>query len=150
MDQIPPNTLAFLSTPYSGWGDLDLAHADACTIAGTLMRAGIHVFCPIAHSHYIARYGEISRRDHTFWLDQHHLILTRCDVLIVVQMGGWESSRGIAVEVDYFTKAGKPIFDCDPVTLTMSKRPREKPHRDRYDGTPASEIAKLTNEYLEG
>ena len=114
------------------------------------MRAGIHIFCPIAHGHHLASYGEISRLDRTFWRDQHHLILVRCDVLIVAQMDGWDSSKGIEDEVNTFVRLGRPIFDCDPITLTLSKRPREKPHRDRYDGTPTDEIAKLTNEYLEG
>jgi len=149
-DRIPTGALAFLSTPYSDWGDLGLAHADACTIAGKLMLAGIHVFCPIAHSHHIARYGEIDRLDHKFCLAQNEVVLRKCDVLIVAQMQGCEISKGIAHEIDTFRRLGKPIFDVDPTTMTMAKRQREKPQRERCDDVPTDEIAKLTNEYLEG
>lgn len=149
-DQIPTGALAYLATPYS-LRNLRRAHVEACAIAGTLMRAGIHVICPIAHTHHIAFYGGIDRLDHKFWLEQNQPMLERCDVLIVACLDGFAKSKGIAHEVDTFIKVGKPIFDLDPSSpsLTMSKRKRAKPRRDRYDGTPASELAKLTNDYLE-
>jgi hypothetical protein len=45
-----------------------------------------------------------------------------CDVLIVVHMESWDTSKGIAMEVEHFERSGKPIFDMDPETLVMTRR----------------------------
>lgn len=119
---IPKSSLAYLATPFTDTADPTLAWLQACQIAGRLMRAGIHLFAPIPHSQGICCHSTISMRDHQFWLDQNELILRRCDVLIVVQMDGFESSRGIAHEIAAFVDMGKPIFDLDPVNLMLSKR----------------------------
>jgi len=49
-------------------------------------------------------------------------MMARCDSLIVAHMDGWAESKGIAHEVEFFAKAGKPIFDLNPTTLFMEKR----------------------------
>lgn len=148
-DQIPTGALAFLSTPYSLRPDLNRAHVEACTIAGKLMRAGIHIFSPIAHGHVAGIFGVIDPFDHEFWLAQNEPMLQRCDILIVANMEGFEVSKGIEHEVNTFVRLGKPIFDLDITSLTMTKRKPEKPHRDRYEDMHPDDHRRWANEYLQ-
>jgi hypothetical protein len=49
-------------------------------------------------------------------------MMTRCDVLIVAHMTGWQESKGIAHEIDFFERANKSIYDLNPTTLMMHRR----------------------------
>lgn len=150
-DQIPARALAFLSTPYTSHkGGLIEAHDQACRVAGLLMRAGIRLFCPIAHSHLIAFRGKIDPRDHEFWLNQNQPLLERCDALIVAHLDGWQESRGVLHEIAYFEKANKPIFDL-PNSLDPSRMVKRKRAviRERYEGKGPEEFTRDVNEYLQ-
>lgn len=101
---------SYLATPYSKYpGGLDDAWNDACRAAASLLRAGVPVYSPIAHTHPIAVNGGIDPLDYTFWLKIDEAMMAAADELIVVMMPGWERSKGIEHEVRYFTLADKPI-----------------------------------------
>lgn len=116
--------LAYLATPYSKYqgGNLELAFRDASKLAAQLMLAGLKVYSPIAHTHPLAVYGFVDPLDHDIWLPFDEAMMTAADVLIVAHMDGWQASRGIAHEIEFFERAAKPIFDLDPLTLRMTKR----------------------------
>jgi hypothetical protein len=122
-DHLVPSPLAYLATPYSlhPHGTVAAWQA-ACRLAGQLIKAGTNVYSPIAHSHAVGRYGGIDTLDHDLWMRLSRVMADRCDVLLVAHMAGWESSKGMAIEIAEFEKAGKPIFDVDPQTLTMTRR----------------------------
>lgn len=125
MTALMPNTaLAYLATPYSKYmdGNLELAFRDAAALAAKLMLAGVKVYSPIAHTHPLAIYGDVDPLDRDIWLPFDEAMMSAADVLIVAHMKGWQASRGIAHEIEFFERAGKPIFDLDPNTLTMSRR----------------------------
>lgn len=116
-------TLAYLATPYSKYSDgIEQAFVDACKLAGRLIQAGVHVYSPIAHCHPIAVHGGIDPLDQSLWLDLDSAMLHACRTLIVAHIDGWEQSSGIAHEVEFFVRRGRPIFDLDPKTLRMVKR----------------------------
>ncbi len=120
--------LACLATPYACYPHGTVAAWQAaCRLAGRLIKAGQNVYSPIAHTHCIARYGGIDALDHDIWMPFDQAMMDRCDVLIVARMDGWDQSKGIAMEIAAFEKAGKPIFDLDPRTLTMTRRNDERP-----------------------
>lgn len=101
--------LWYLATPYTKYKfGLDRAHLDACRAAAGLIKRGVHVFSPVAHSHPIAILGDIDPVDHDLWMELDGRILKTCDGLIVLRMAGWDESRGIAVEMAAFKRAGKP------------------------------------------
>ena len=106
-------TLTYLATPYSKYpGGLEAAHRDACLAAASLLRAGVNIYSPIAHTHAIAMIGGFdptTPENHAALLAYDEVMLDRCDELIVVMMPGWERSKGIEHEVRYFTLADKPI-----------------------------------------
>jgi hypothetical protein len=113
--------LNYLATPYTDYQpSRDQAHEDACALAGRLMRTGIEVFSPIAHSHWVAVHGRIDQRDRQFWMKRCAPMMRVCDALIVGQLVGWEDSIGVLGELTYFRGAGKPVFFCNPTTLQLS------------------------------
>lgn len=115
--------LAYLATPYSRYpGGIDIAFRDAARLAARLLRAGVKVYSPICHTHPIAIHGNLDPLDHAIWMPFDEAMMRVCDMLIVAHMPSWETSKGIAMEVEHFEKAGKRIFDLDPVTLVMTRR----------------------------
>jgi nucleoside 2-deoxyribosyltransferase len=116
-------TLAYLGTPYTRYkSGIVGAFCDACALAARLMQSGVTVYSPIAHTHPIAVHGKIDPLDLSIWLPFDEAMMERCDTLIVAHLDGWDQSRGIAHEVAFFERAGKPIFDLDPGTLVMVRR----------------------------
>jgi Domain of unknown function (DUF1937) len=116
-------TLGYLATPYTKFPNgIEQAFIAAAKLTARLLRMGLQVYSPIAHTHPVGIYGGIDPLDLSIWLPFDEAMLRACDVLIVAHMESWETSKGIAHEIDFFTRAGKPIFDLDPLSLAMMKR----------------------------
>lgn len=116
--------LSYLATPYSQYpGGIYVAFAEAAELAGRLLKAGICVYSPICHTHPIAIHANLDPLDHDIWLPFDQMMMNVSDVLIVAHMKRWEHSKGIAYEIEYFERAGKPIFDLNCDTLSMARRP---------------------------
>lgn len=123
MNDMPKHSLAYLASPYRLYpAGHEQAYADICAIAAQLLKAGVKVFCPIAHGHGIALHGEIDPDDMAVWHELNKAIMDRCDVLIVAHMKGWDVSNGIYEETKHFEQAGKTIFDLDVKTLLLKRR----------------------------
>ena len=125
MNGILKHQPVYLATPYSKYkgGDLEAAFRDAAAIAGELLRRGVSIYSPIAHTHPIAVYGGIDPADHDIWLPFDMAMMRACEALLVAQMDGWENSYGMAYEIDVFRAAGKPIYYLDPETMSVSQQP---------------------------
>lgn len=107
----------YLATPYSKWkGGIDSAYQLACRETARLLKAGIHVYSPIAHTHGVAIHGGIDPLSHAIWLAADRPMMEAAAGLIVLRAEGWEDSYGIAEEVKVFRAAGKPILYLDPET----------------------------------
>lgn len=100
----------YLATPYSKFpSGIEAAFIVACQQTALLIRAGIPVYSPIAHTHPVAVNGDIDPLDHSIWLPADAPLMSAALGLIVCKMESWESSYGIGVEIAEFKKAGKPI-----------------------------------------
>lgn len=116
-------TLWYLATPYTHYAPgLKKAFRHAAQAAAGLLKQGINVYSPIAHSHPIAWYGGISPTDQKLWLAFDAAMMERCDGLIVIRMAGWNESAGIAHEIGEFLKQGKPIRHFGWPSLTELAR----------------------------
>lgn len=105
----------YLATVYSKHPDgIDAAHVMACRAAADLIRAGIPVFSPIAHTHPIAIHGAIDPLDHSIWLPADAPMMAGARGLIVYCSEGWRDSYGIGEEIKAFTTAGKSIVHMTP------------------------------------
>jgi hypothetical protein len=112
----PSDYLWYLASPYSQYKDgpgLYWACQNACYASGLLIKNGIMVFSPIAHTHTIAEICLLPS-DHQFWLRFDAAFVQVCDGLIVLKTHEWELSKGVAHEIKCFTEAHKPIFYMEP------------------------------------
>jgi hypothetical protein len=117
------NSLAYIASPYTRFsGGMANAFLDIARISARLRTAGIFAYSPIVHLHPIAIFGELDQLDLSIWVPHNHVMMERCDCLIVAHMEGWDTSDGVKSEIEYFKKMDKPIFDLDPVSLSMTKR----------------------------
>jgi hypothetical protein len=108
-------TFYYLATPYSKYpAGIEEAFKVACCAAADLIREGVRVYSPIAHTHPIAVHGKIDPYAHSIWLPADAPFMHAACGLIVLRAESWEQSYGIKVEIEEFQKAGKPIFYMDP------------------------------------
>ena len=116
--------LIYLATPYSKYdAGLSMAFVDASRLTARLLKEGYRVYCPIAHTHPIAMYGNVDPYDHDIWMTFDQAMMDKADILLIAKMQGWEQSKGIAIEMDVFCRVGKPILYLGPETLTISNLP---------------------------
>jgi hypothetical protein len=99
----------YLATPYSKYAKgIWEAFEESCRAAAWLIRQGISVYCPIAHTHPVALHGGIDPLDHQIWIPVDAPIMAGASGLIVCMMDGWEDSYGIAQEIAMFGLMAKP------------------------------------------
>ena len=111
-------SLCYLATPYTKYpAGIEQAFVDAAACAARLLKAGVKVYSPIAHTHPLAIHGGLDPLDHSIWLPFDQAMMDAADALIVAHLPGWNESFGVAHEIDFFAKAGKPIVHIHPVTL---------------------------------
>jgi hypothetical protein len=108
----------YLGTPYSKYpAGIEQAFIDACKLCGDLLRRGLKVYSPIAHTHPIAIHAGIDPLDLGVWLPFDEMRMERADAMLVGKMPTWEISSGIRHEIDAFKRAGKPVYYLDPAAL---------------------------------
>lgn len=112
--------LWYLATPYTDYyAGREAAFHEACRQTALLIKAGIGVFCPIAHSHPVAQFGGIDPTDHKIWLPADAPLMDAAFGLIVCMMEGWEDSRGVAHEIVAFRASRKPVILMVPGLVPM-------------------------------
>lgn len=83
-----------------------------CCVAAKLMRDGVHLYCPIAHTHPIAVKGDLPR-GWDYWEAYDRKLLAACQELWIVMMDGWQESKGIAAERAIANELGLPVRFLD-------------------------------------
>jgi len=83
-----------------------------CRLAADIMRCGIHVFSPIAHSHPIAKHG--LPLDWEFWREYNFEFLRRCSALWVLMLDGWQESEGVQAEIKRARELGMQVMLIRP------------------------------------
>ncbi|MDQ0305360.1 DUF1937 family protein [Ancylobacter polymorphus] len=101
----------YLATAYSKHpAGLDAAHEMACRAVGALRSLGVVAFSPIAHWHPVGRLLGINPLDHDLWMEIDKPMMEGAEGLIVLCSPGWQASRGIAVEIDFFRESCLPVY----------------------------------------
>lgn len=88
-----------------------------CKKAAQLMENGHIIFCPIAHSHPIEKYGMDEVHDGEFWLEQDYEILRNVDAMWVLMLPGYDKSKGIAAEIAFADEYKIPVRYLMPDSL---------------------------------
>lgn len=105
----------YLATPYSKYPHgKQAAFEEACRQAALLLKAGIHTFSPIAHSHPIAVAGNLPLGHEFDWLGFDMTFIQHARGMIIGEMEGWSESYGIGEELKEFRRLAKPIINMIP------------------------------------
>ena len=115
--------LVYLATVYSKhvYG-IEAAFIEACRFTAALLRKGVKVYSPIAHTHPVAKYGVLDPLDHNIWIPFDEAMMKAADAIAIMQMEGWMEGVGIAHELSFFRKAGKAVYFIKPEEL-MGEKP---------------------------
>ncbi|MFH2115619.1 MAG: DUF1937 family protein [Spirochaetota bacterium] len=90
----------YLASPYSHWCPLVRwwRWFKACRAAASLMAQGIHVYSPIAHSHWLTVLGRLPKGwDYWRIIDQREILNSK--ELWVLRLPGWNKSHGVRAEI---------------------------------------------------
>ena len=101
--------LIYLASPYSHESEAikEKRFELVCEYAAGLMKQGLFVYSPIAHTHPISRYGLPG--DWDFWESYDTLMISKCDEIKVLQIPGWQESKGVQAEIQLAKELNKPI-----------------------------------------
>ena len=108
-------TLIYLASPYSS-ADPEVidSRVDAVQRATAhLIGLGHLIFSPILHSHPISHlvpFEPVNLTDTlSEWMRYDFGILGKCDELWVLELDGWDRSKGVAMEIAYAGNKPMPI-----------------------------------------
>lgn len=89
----------YLASPYTdeNWEIRQARFMQACSATATLLERGRRVMSPIAHGHPIDQHSTSIPYD--AWADLGLALLRGASKLVVLQLDGWESSRGVQEEI---------------------------------------------------
>lgn len=102
--------LIYLASPYSHIHPhiMDRRHAAVCKAAANFLNAGHVIYSPIAHMHPIAEIAELPK-GWDFWERFDTVMLQRCQRVWVLQLPGWDQSKGVAAEIAIAIGMGLPV-----------------------------------------
>lgn len=120
------NNVVYLASPYThkDLGVKEQRAKQVARVAGYLISHGFNIFCPIAHSHYIAEHSSLpaasaagpnyeTSPEHRMWMRVDLAILEQCAELYVLMLDGWEASKGVQEEIAEARLTGKQISYLD-------------------------------------
>ncbi|HUT57895.1 MAG TPA: DUF1937 family protein [Phycisphaerae bacterium] len=88
----------------------------SCKAAAVMLRKGLMVFNPLAHSVPIAAAG-LDDMDHDFWMRVDRPYLEWCHMVMVLTLDGWRESRGVSMEIAQARALHKPVSFISPADL---------------------------------
>lgn len=113
--------IIYLATPYSHPDPaVELERFNLVTKAAALLVSQGHVvFSPITMTHPInlvmPKTGVVYDSD--YWVDFDTAFMSFCTELVLLTLPGWQESRGVSRELEYFRAAGLPIRHLAPEDL---------------------------------
>lgn len=106
--------MIYLASPYSH-EDKDIRQmrfTTVCIVAAKLLNKGLLVFSPIAHTHWIAVYGQLETGFNR-WRELDEAMIDRCTEMYVLCIQGWKESKGVQHEIQYANDIGLPVKYID-------------------------------------
>lgn len=110
LQERPKSKLIYIASPYSHEFDETRINnfKSVSKFAAKLVHDGNVVISPITYGHTLLEYHEMPS-NWDFWKSFCLSFLERCDEMIVYQMPGWESSRGVKEEIKFAQSKGIKI-----------------------------------------
>ena len=110
LDDTRVKPLVYLASPYSHQDSsvMQDRYELVCQAAADMVAEGQIAISPIAYGHTLLGYKEMPG-DWEFWQAFCLSLLAKCDRMVVLQMDGWQESRGVQAEIRYAEANGIPV-----------------------------------------
>ena len=97
--------MIFISSPYSSKEEYveEARYQQTLKYCATLVRQGLFPFSPIVHFHPMHVYCTLPG-DAEFWQAYNVDAMKACSEFIVLLLPGWEASKGVAMEIAWWTE----------------------------------------------
>ena len=102
--------MIYLASPYTAANPLimETRYLEACAAVAAFTDERTTTYAPIAHYHVVAKFGELPT-DFQFWSGHNRHMLNLAEALWVLILPGWETSVGVAAEIEYAAEIYRPI-----------------------------------------
>ena len=121
-----------------------------CEYAGQLTNRGLHIFCPIAHSHPIAEECSIELpTTFDYWEAYDKKFIGLSEGLVVMTIKGWDVSKGVLSEIAMAKDMHKPIHYSKHDELSNNWRNQYNGCKDSYAETYLDGDVKSINNMVE-
>lgn len=97
--------MIFVSAPYYHF-EKDIIEKRVAIVSkycGKLLNDGIIAFSPVCFGHQIVKYCSLPN-DFNYWDKFSITLLSKCKEMHVLQIDGWEKSKGVKAEIEYSIK----------------------------------------------
>jgi nucleoside 2-deoxyribosyltransferase len=113
LELLDPSKVYYLASPYSHQKEeIRVQRFEQVNkFAVYLLKKGIHVIEPIVTGHVKVQYNLPTHFE--FWKERDIKFIDYSDALIVYMIPGWNESKGVAHEIEYALKTGKPVHYID-------------------------------------
>jgi hypothetical protein len=107
--------MIYLASPYSSPDPLIMRTRFllAEQVTAQLLGERKHVYSPIVHCHELAMKYKLPT-DFEFWKKYNFDFLRRADTFYVLEIDGWETSKGVTVESNLAATLDIPRFSINP------------------------------------
>lgn len=105
----------YMASPFTVYATKEQAWRDACRAAAALQACtAMAVYSPIADSYGLEAVGK-AVLTHAEWMLRDRTMLLACQHVAVVMLPGWETSKGIAQEIEWAYEARIPVWYLQPI-----------------------------------
>jgi hypothetical protein len=115
---------AYIASPYSSPSDT-IRHKRfqlAELYTAKCLREKDWVYSPIVHCHELAQRYNLPTNA-AYWLEYNYAMLERADSIRLLQLPGWEHSKGVEAELNFATEKGLQVIHIDYETIKQIKFP---------------------------
>lgn len=121
MDELRKFGLVYVGSPYTRYiYGIEAAFAWAVRTSYRLHKLHIPHWSPIVEGHPLTMQGLVEVRDVDFWQRFCRPKINKSDAFLIAAMQGWDTSDGIAREINIFVNQGKPIYFLNPETFDVT------------------------------
>lgn len=104
------NTVIYIASPYTHENEdiRNLRYNKVSYYVADLVSNGYVAISPITYGHTLLNYKEMPT-DFDFWENFCIGLLSKCDIMYVYKLDGWDQSKGVINEIKYAEENNIPI-----------------------------------------
>lgn len=119
------SNLIYIGSPYTHEDPriMELRYQKVLKVTANLLKEGFHVVSPIVHCHPLSVQFTLPP-NFDFWREYNLNLLSKCDILLVINTDGYLYSKGLKGECDFAKSQGIKIIQsyelpCKEIPLAL-------------------------------